>query len=471
MGAGKRPDDSIAGERGDVERALRPGNGGATISRTAWTELSGPVTGTIAAASSLSTGVSGLTTAGTYVFQLKATDSHGLSATATVVVTVEAVAPPVNIPPTVVAGSDQTIQLPTSSVTLSGTATGNGGATISTTGWTEVSGPVTATIGAASSLSTGVSGLTSAGSYVFELKATDNNGLSTTDAVTITVKAAAPHVPPVANAGPDQTVVLPFTDVTLDGSGSYDTDGTIVSYTWVQLSGEGGVTIVGSSQVQPEIYGLTAGTYVFQLTVTDNTGATGVATVTITVEAAARAPVANAGADTSIALPASAAVLDGTGSTDPGGETLTYQWTEKSGPGTAVIAFAGSATTTVSGLQQGLYIFKLTVTNSSGLSATATVQVRVVNNERQSDSASAQVLIYPNPVETTLNVKFTDVNTNGQVLLRIFDMKGRLVMGQQVEVSGGDQVATFNVSRLAAGTYALQVIVGTKQTYQLIVKQ
>jgi hypothetical protein len=166
-------------------------------------------------------------------------------------------------------------------------------------------------------------------------------------------------------------------------------------------------------------------------------------------------------------------VLDGSGSTDPGGETLAYQWTEQSGPGSAVIAFAGSATTTVSGLQAGLYIFKLTVTNSSGLSATATVQVRVVNNERQSgsDSGSAQVLIYPNPVETTLNVKFTDVNTNGQVLLRIFDMKGTLVMGQQVEVSGGDQVVTFNVSRLAVGTYALQVIVGTKQTYQLIVKQ
>ncbi|HTR32173.1 MAG TPA: hypothetical protein VMH27_23030, partial [Puia sp.] len=44
-------------------------------------------------------------------------------------------------PPTVSAGSGQTIQLPVSSLTLTGTATGNGGATISTTVWTEVSGP------------------------------------------------------------------------------------------------------------------------------------------------------------------------------------------------------------------------------------------------------------------------------------------------------------------------------------------
>jgi Secretion system C-terminal sorting domain/PKD domain len=395
------------------------------------------------------------------------------------VVTVEAAAPPTDVPPTVGAGSDQTIQLPTSSVTLSGTATGNGGATISTTGWTEVSGPVTTTIAAASSLSTGVSGLTSAGSYVFELKATDNNGVSTTAAVTITVEAAAPpppppHVPPVANAGPDQTVTLPFTDVTLDGSGSYDTDGTIVSYSWVQLSGDGGVTIVGSSQVQPEIYGLTAGTYVFQLTVTDNTGATGVATVTITVKAAApQAPVANAGTDTSIALPASAAVLDGSGSTDPGGETLTYHWTELSGPGTANIAFPGVATTSVGQLITGLYVFQLTVTNTSGLSSTATVQVRVVDNERSSasDSGNAKVMVYPNPVESVLNVRFTDPGTKGQVMLKIFDMKGTLVMSQQTEVSGGTQSITFNVSGLARGAYGLQVIVGNAQTSQIIVKQ
>ena len=387
--------------------------------------------------------------------------------------------PPVHVPPTVSVGSPQTIT-PFSNVTPTGTAAGNGGATISSTEWTQVSGPGTAVIGSASGLSTGVSGLV-AGTYVFKLTATDDNSLTASATVTITVDAAVTpppvHVPPVANAGPDQAISLPITDLTLDGSGSYDTGGTIVSYNWVELSGDGGVTIVNSSQAQPTLYGLIAGTYVFQLTVTDNTGATAVATVTITVSAAvtppptSAAPVANAGADTTIVLPASAVELDGSGSTDPSGETLSYQWAEQSGPGSAAIAFAGSAATTVSGLQPGLYIFKLTVTNSSGLSATATVQIRVVNDERQADSGSAQVLIYPNPVETTLNVKFTDVNTNGQVLLKIFDMKGRLVMGQEAEVSGGQQIVTFNVSRLAVGTYALQVIVGTKQTYQLIVKQ
>jgi hypothetical protein len=361
-------------------------------------------------------------------------------------------------------------------VTLAGSAVGNGGATITSTAWTEVSGPVTATIANAGGLSTGVSGLTTAGTYVFQLKATDNNGLSATATVTITVETASvppppPHIAPVADAGVNQTVTLPFTDITLDGSESYDEDGTITTYSWVQVSGNGGVTIQGSSQVQPAIYGLTPGTYVFQLTVTDNYGATGTATVTITVDAAnAQAPVANAGADTTIALPANSVVLNGSGSTDPTGEALTYQWTEVSGPGTATLGSSENETTTASQLQSGLYVFQLKVTNTSGLSNTATVQVRVIDNERSADTGNAQFVVYPNPVPGTLTVKFTDPGTSGQILIKIIDMKGTQVMTEEGEVSGG-QLINFNVSGLAKGVYALQVIVGSKQSYQLIVKQ
>ena len=449
------------------------GNNGATIASTVWTEVSGPAPAVIANTSSLSTGVSGITVAGTYVFQLLVTDSYGTTKSATVVVTVQAAVPPTQTPPTVSAGADQTIQLPVSSVTLSGTATGNGGATISSTAWTQVSGPATATIASAGSLSTGVSGLTLAGSYVFQLKATDNNGLSTTDAITITVNAALPHVPPVANAGPDQTVTLPVTTTTLDGSGSYDSDGTITGYSWVQLSGNSGVMIQGASQAQPGIQGLTAGVYVFQLTVTDNFGATSVASVTITVDgAAAQAPVANAGPDTTIALPANSVVLSGSGSRDPGGESLTYQWTQVSGPGTAAIASPGNVSTSMNGLLTGTYVFQLQVTNTSGLTGTATVQVQVINSQRTAavDSGSAQVTVYPNPVQSVLNIKFTDPSTSGKVLIRITNLKGTPVLNAQSEVSGG-QLLNFNVSGLSKGVYTLQVTIGKSKTCQLIVKQ
>jgi len=404
-----------------------------------------------------------------------------LSNTAAVTITVQAAAPPVNVPPTVSAGSDLTIQLPVSSVTLTGSATGNGGATISSTAWTETSGPVMATIGAASSLSTGVTGLTTAGTYVFQLQATDNNGLSSTAAVTITVQAAAPppvqHVPPVANAGTDQTVTLPVSSVTLDGSGSYDTDGTITSYSWVQLSGNGGATVAGASEAQATVSGLTAGTYVFQLTVTDNSGAIGVATVTITVNAAPPVqpvpPVANAGNDTTIAMPADSAVLNGSGSMDPGGEALTYQWIQVSGPTEAMIGSTGTAMTWAAGLNSGLYIFSLKVTNTSGLSDTASVQVRVVNSQRSAgvDTGGASFMIYPNPVGSTLTLRLTDPNASGPVLLRMFDMKGRLVLSEETEVSGGGELMTFNVSGLAKGVYALELVVGKAPSYQMVVKQ
>jgi hypothetical protein len=455
------------------------GNGGATITGTVWTEVSGPVTATIANAAGLSTGVSGMTAAGSYVFELKATDNNGLSTTDAVTIVVQAAAPPPpNVPPTVSAGSDQTIQLPVSALTLSGTATGNGGATISGVAWTEVSGPVTATIANAAGLSTGVSGMTTAGTYVYQLKATDNNGLSTTDAVTITVQATAPpppNVPPVADAGPDQTVTLPTSTAALDGSGSYDPDGTIVTYSWVQLSGNSGVTVSGSSLAQASLYGLTAGTYVFQLTVTDNSGAAGVATVTITVNGAAVVPppVASAGADTTIALPADSVVLNGSGSTDPTGESLTYQWTEVSGPTSVAMAASDEMAAPVGGLEAGLYVFSLRVTNSSGMSATASVEVRVVNPQRTAvvDTGSAQVMVYPNPVESVLTIRFADPHVSGKVLIRLFDMKGRVVLSEETAISGAGQLVTLNVSGLAKGVYAMEVVAGNARSYQMIAKQ
>lgn len=93
------------------------------------------------------------------------------------------------IPPTVNAGVDQTITLPTSSASLSGTATGNGGATISTKLWTKISGPGATTITGNTTLTPTVSGL-QAGVYVFQLSATDSNSQTSTDQVQVIVNPA-----------------------------------------------------------------------------------------------------------------------------------------------------------------------------------------------------------------------------------------------------------------------------------------
>lgn len=94
--------------------------------------------------------------------------------------------------------------------------------------------------------------------------------------------ASGGNASPTANAGIDQSIMLPTTSVSLTGSGS-DSDGTIVSYAWSQISGTS-ATISSPSSQNTTITGLTtSGTRVFRLTVTDNLGATGTDDITINV--------------------------------------------------------------------------------------------------------------------------------------------------------------------------------------------
>jgi hypothetical protein len=97
--------------------------------------------------------------------------------------------------------------------------------------------------------------------------------------------AAVSNVPPVANAGIDQSITLPANSVSLNGSQSSDADGTI-TYLWSKFSGPAAGTITNGSSAIATASGLTEGTYVFRLTVTDNNSATATDDVTITVNAA-----------------------------------------------------------------------------------------------------------------------------------------------------------------------------------------
>ena len=63
-------------------------------------------------------------------------------------------------------------------------------------------------------------------------------------------------------------------DITLDGSASYDPDGTIVRYKWDLLEGPTQAVVHESSAKETKVSGLQAGNYSFRLTVTDNLGAT-----------------------------------------------------------------------------------------------------------------------------------------------------------------------------------------------------
>jgi hypothetical protein len=90
-----------------------------------------------------------------------------------------------------------------------------------------------------------------------------------------------------------------------------------------------------------------------------------------------RTPVANAGQDQNITLPASSVTLNGSSSSDPDNNIAGYQWTKIAGPSSSVILNASSIQTPVNNLVQGVYQFELKVTDAGGLFDRDTVQVTV----------------------------------------------------------------------------------------------
>jgi hypothetical protein len=131
---------------------------------------------------------------------------------------------------------------------------------------------------------------------------TDNKGATAKDTMQVRVNNAdtsgsnnnntssttTPNLAPVAFAGHDTTVVAPIDLLTLNGSGT-DKDGSIVSYSWKQISGSV-ATITSENSPSVNITNLQEGTYTFELTVADNKGAQGKDTVNVTVGVGRYAP-------------------------------------------------------------------------------------------------------------------------------------------------------------------------------------
>lgn len=171
---------------------------------------------------------------------------------------------------------------------------------------------------------------------------------------------------------PNQSPVAAFTstgsglEVTVDGSGSSDPDGTVASYDWNWGDG----TADGSGVSDTHAYAA-AGTYTVKLTVTDNDGATDSVTHDVTVT--------NTPPTASFTTSANAlkVTVDGTGSSDPDGSIASYNWHWGDGSPDSSGSTASHTYAT-----PGNYTVELTVTDNGGATDVVSHDVNVtLSNE------------------------------------------------------------------------------------------
>ena len=184
---------------------------------------------------------------------------------------------------------------------------------------------------------------------------------------------------PTANAGVDQVFSVPIDSIRLDGSASKDSDGKIDKWLWSTLTAPPSSVIVNPTLPTTAVKVIAAGTYTFELKVTDDQGAIARDTVKVTINNPLinQPPVANAGQDQTITLPTNSIALNGSQTTDPNNNITTYSWSLISGTSTPTIANANAVIAQASQLVQGIYHFQLKVADAGGLLSHDTVKVMV----------------------------------------------------------------------------------------------
>lgn len=326
----------------------------------------------------------------------------------------------------------------------------------------------------------------STGEFIAELTVTDSDLGTATKTVSlrrnqlpipVATVSPTPQTVPATGVCPVEAasvcVLNPSADISVDGSGSSDPDGSVVSYTWklfdlATLSDNPNAAPVQTLVSPTPVATLTrppGGLYVIELTVADDTGSSGaVASVrgTINVNRAPEVAFTPSTSDVPVLqIPRGSLYLVSANASDPEGESLTrFDWTFESG-GTVV---ATDSTATAESDQifnqlLGAGTVTLTVTDPEGASTTVTRPFEVVNQLPVPDLVSSP-LVSTGTVGTAITFSSNTTSPAG-------DPDGTIAESSLSVCKlpvGGSPCQTYDLSAFGSQQ---QVVFGESGTYRI----
>uniref|UniRef100_A0A8D2CFL1 KIAA0319 n=1 Tax=Sus scrofa TaxID=9823 RepID=A0A8D2CFL1_PIG len=367
----------------------------------------------------------------------------------------------VNLPPrAVVSPERQELTLPLTSAFIDGSQSTDDTKIVSYH-WEEINGPFREEKTSAESPVLQLSNLLP-GNYTFRLTVTDSDGATNSTTAALIVHSAVDH-PPIADAGPNQTITLPQNSITLNGNQSSD-DHQIVLYEWSLGPGSESKEVAMQGVETPYLHlsAMKEGDYTFQLIVTDSSRQQSTAVVTVIVQPENnRPPVAVAGPDKELVFPVESTTLDGSQSSDDHGIVF-YHWEHLRGPSAVEMENMDQAIATVSGLQVGTYHFRLTVKDQEGLSSTTTLTVAVKkenNSPPRAQAGGRHVLVLPNNSITLDGSRSTD---DQGIVSYLWIRDGQSPAAGDV-IGGSDHSAALQLTNLVEGVYTFRLRVADGQ--------
>ncbi|MFN0302675.1 MAG: PKD domain-containing protein [Burkholderiales bacterium] len=263
--------------------------------------------------------------------------------------------------------------------------------------------------------------------------------------------SASTNSAPTANIAPVNLLHV-GKNVTLDGSASIDPDGNAMTYRWTLTRPAGSNAVLSDpSAVMLTFIADKLGDYSAQLIVND--GTVDSAPVTALISPTNGTPSADAGPEQLLVMTGSTVQLNGSNSSDPDGDPLTYSWTLVRPQGsTAQLVGPDSATPNFRADVNGTYIATLQVTDLFGATSGDEVTIGFDNLPPVVNAGPDQVVT----LGSMVIAQGSATDRNGDRLTHRWSMSTKPA-GSLAVLSGADTLTpSFNADM--PGTFVLQLI-------------